>query len=61
MRFAKWSSTARDACTRSEVPFFFKQVGGRTPKAGGRMLDGRLRSDYPFFHSISDKVEELFQ
>jgi len=24
----------------AEVPFFFKQWGGRTPKAGGRELEG---------------------
>jgi len=29
------------------VPFFFKQVGGRTPKAGGRVLDGATWDDYP--------------
>ena len=27
-------------CVRERVPFFFKQWGGRTPKAGGRTLDG---------------------
>jgi protein gp37 len=27
--------------------FFFKQVGGRTPKSGGRMLDGREWSEMP--------------
>jgi protein gp37 len=28
----------RDQCVTAGVPFFFKQVGGRTPKAGGRIL-----------------------
>lgn len=27
--------------------FFFKQWGGRTPKAGGRILDGRTWDEYP--------------
>jgi protein gp37 len=27
--------------------FFFKQWGGRTPKAGGRELDGRHWDDMP--------------
>jgi protein gp37 len=31
----------RDACVERGIPFFFKQVGGRTPKAGGKLLDGR--------------------
>ena len=29
------------------VPFFFKQWGGRTPKAGGRELDGRTYDEMP--------------
>jgi protein gp37 len=29
------------------VAFFFKQVGGRTPKAGGRELDGRTWDEMP--------------
>jgi protein gp37 len=31
----------------SRVPFFFKQWGGRTPKAGGRELDGRTWNEFP--------------
>ena len=42
-----WVRVLRDACLREGVPFFFKQVGGRTPKAGGRILDGRTWSEYP--------------
>lgn len=34
-----WVLRIRDHCVRERVPFFFKQWGGRTPKAGGRMLD----------------------
>ena len=30
----------RDKCVAGGIPFFFKQWGGRTPKAGGRMHDG---------------------
>jgi protein gp37 len=29
------------------VKFFFKQWGGRTPKSHGRVLDGRVWSEYP--------------
>lgn len=42
-----WVRMIRDDCERAEVPFFFKQVGGRTPKAGGRTLDERTWSQYP--------------
>ncbi len=42
-----WVTELRDACTRAGVPFFFKQWGGRTPKAGGRLLDGRVWDQMP--------------
>ncbi|MBP2330605.1 protein gp37 [Kibdelosporangium banguiense] len=42
-----WILDIRDNCLRSEVPFFFKQWGGRTPKAGGRELDGRTWDEMP--------------
>jgi protein gp37 len=37
----------RDQCLQAKVAFFFKQVGGRTPKAGGRQLDGRTWDQMP--------------
>jgi len=43
----QWVRNLRDECLRRRVAFFFKQVGGRTPKAGGRTLDGRTWSEYP--------------
>lgn len=43
-----WVESLRDQCTSAGVPFFFKQWGGRTPKAGGRELDGRTWDDMPF-------------
>lgn len=42
-----WVRSLRDACLGARVAFFFKQVGGRTPKAGGRLLDGQTWSEYP--------------
>ena len=36
----EWVIDIRDRCARAEIPFFFKQWGGRTPKAGGRQIDG---------------------
>jgi protein gp37 len=42
-----WVRTLRDDCVDADVPFFFKQWGGRNPKAGGRELDGQLWSEYP--------------
>lgn len=34
----EWLVDLRDQCAAAEVPFFFKQWGGRTPKSGGRRL-----------------------
>ncbi len=42
-----WAIGLRDLCVREGVAFFWKQWGGRTPKAGGRLLDGRAWSEYP--------------
>ncbi len=44
---ADWFRDLRDRCQEQEVAFFFKQWGGRTPKANGRLLDGRTWDDYP--------------
>ena len=42
-----WIRQLRDECIRQGVPFFFKQWGGRTPKSGGRELDGRTWDEMP--------------
>ena len=47
----EWVRDVRDRCQQSNVAFFFKQWGGRTPKAGGRELDGRRWDETPHFTS----------
>jgi protein gp37 len=42
-----WVREVRDRCASQDAAFFFKQVGGPTPKAGGRQLDGRTWDEYP--------------
>ena len=42
-----WVVDLRDQCEAANVPFFFKQWGGRTPKAGGRDLNGRTYDGMP--------------
>ena len=44
---ATWVIDIRDQCRDADVPFFFKQWGGRTPKAGGRLLDNYTHDDLP--------------
>jgi protein gp37 len=48
----EWVRTLRDRCEDEEVPFFFKQWGGRNSKAGGRTLDGRVYSQMPVATSV---------
>jgi protein gp37 len=43
----EWAQSIRDQCQDAEVAFFFKQWGGRTPKAAGRMLDERIWDEMP--------------
>lgn len=42
-----WVRELRDACHEATTAFFFKQHGGRTSKAGGRILDGRTYDEFP--------------
>ena len=46
----RWVQALRDECVAAKVPFFFKQWGGRTPKAGGRELEGREWNQIPGNH-----------
>lgn len=43
----EWARKLRDQCIAAGVAFFHKQNGGRTPKAGGRELDGRTWDQFP--------------
>lgn len=43
----EWVRDLRDRCQEAGVAFFHKQWGGRTPKAGGRLLDGVEWSQFP--------------
>ena len=64
-----WVRKLRDECIAAGVAFFFKQWGGRTSKAGGRVLDGRIWDEMPrvrdaprtlmshkFRHTVSERV-----
>ena len=43
----EWATDLRDQCDTAQVPFFFKQWGGRTPKSGGRTLQGQTHNEMP--------------
>lgn len=42
-----WALSIRDQCIEQNVPFFFKQWGGRNKKSTGRELDGCFHNDMP--------------
>jgi protein gp37 len=48
-----WVTGIRDRCAAGHVPFFFKQWGGRTPKDGGRVLDGSTWSQMPLLDVVA--------
>jgi len=51
----EWVRQIRDECLAADVPFFFKQWGGRTSKSGGRVLDGEIWGQVP----VSKHIEEF--
>lgn len=44
---ARWVIDVRNQCRKAKVAFFFKQWGGRSPKSGGRLLEGREWNQFP--------------
>jgi protein gp37 len=43
----EWAIDIRNQCVAARVAFFFKQWGGRSPKTGGRLLEGREWNQFP--------------
>lgn len=43
----EWAISVRDQCKKAGVAFFFKQWGGKSPKARGRLLENREWNGYP--------------
>ena len=42
-----WVTDLRDQCQQAQVPFFFKQWGGKNKKRAGRLLDGPTWAQMP--------------
>jgi protein gp37 len=55
----EWVRDLRDRCNDQEVSFFHKQWGGRTPKTGGRDLDGRTWDEMPQILRSSTGADKL--
>jgi protein gp37 len=43
----EWVRSIRDQCIAADVPFHFKQWGGKNKKRTGRTLDGRTWDEWP--------------
>lgn len=43
----QWVIDIRNQCIKANVAFFFKQWGGRNPKSGGRLLEGKEWNEFP--------------
>jgi protein gp37 len=51
----EWAADLRDQCRRANVPFFFKQWGGKNKKPAGRLLDGQVWDEMPYDSVKRDK------
>jgi protein gp37 len=45
----EWVMSVRDQCRAAQIPFFFKQWGGKNKKKAGRMLEGKTYNEFPNF------------
>jgi protein gp37 len=55
----QWAIDVRNQCLRAKVAFFFKQWGGRSPKSGGRLLEGQEWNQFPAALTASPRQLEL--
>jgi protein gp37 len=54
-----WAIEVRNQCLAAKVAFFFKQWGGRSPKSGGRLLEGEEWNQFPATLPTSPRQHEL--
>ena len=57
----EWVDGLMAQCRRDGVPVFFKQWGGRTPKAGGRLVGGRTIGRYPAARGLGARDRKRMQ
>jgi len=55
----EWVLSIRDQCIASDVPYFFKQWGGKNKKASGRLLDGRTWDQKPALAHETSHTRQL--
>ena len=52
----EWVTEIRDQCLAADVPFFFKQWGGKNKKKSGRLLEGHTWDQMPHKASNSEPI-----
>lgn len=58
----EWVLDIQQQCKEYEIPFFFKQWGGRNKKKNGKLLKGKIYQAMPFTKlQSSNKSENKFQ
>jgi protein gp37 len=55
----RWVIDIRNQCVKAKVAFFFKQWGGRSSKAGGRLLEGQEWNQFPMRPMSLSQEREL--
>jgi protein gp37 len=53
----EWVIDIRNQCLAAKVAFFFKQWGGRSPKTGGRLLEGKEWNQFPAKRSTALELQ----
>ena len=56
-----WATDLRDQCQRANVPFFFKQWGGKNKKQAGRVLAGRTWDQMPDDPAVPTGTKPLME
>ena len=57
----EWVIDIKNQCQEAEVPFFFKQWGGKNKKKAGRVLQGKEYDQMPILNSNSQENLTQFQ
>ena len=52
----EWATSIRDQCQNANIPFYFKQWGGRTAQATGRELEGHVWNETPVIETHTPTV-----
>ena len=54
-----WVTSIRDQCKVNDIPFFFKQWGGRNKSKAGRVLEGKTYDGFPVRPRVKPPSSEL--